>query len=1119
MKDHLRGVVFIILWYLSIIAGFFLMVCPIIPLVVISPKKYRKLSDIIFGMWEPYPVALMEIFLGVRVVLSGDKINPFEGSLFIMNHTTRVDWAFFWMGMFHCCQPNAHNIKYILKAPIMHVPGPGWVMQTCSFIFINRNWTKDKPLLETCVDYLNNSDQMYQILLFPEGTDLSEDNIRKSHKYADEHNLERYYRVLHPRTTGFAFLVHKMKKGGQLKAIYDLTVGYPKTMPQTEADILRGKFPEEVHFNVKRYGSTVTSYGEGELKEWLTTIWRDKERKLKQFYCTGCFTCTDGDPSKVDFGTVNMTNGTVTYKQVEERDSINRVDNEISLDSRTSLATECASIQQESQTSSSKTSNETYNLNHTNCDNVYRSKNYRPSHILYLTWIDWSKKKYEAIFNSYTDNIAGKEFYDKLCQKVPVDVVYTWVNGSDPKFLKDLEAALHETNDLSVLNETFTSRFEDKEELRYSLRSLEMYAPWVHHVYIVTNGQIPYWLNLDHPKLSIITHREIFTNTSDLPTFSSPAIESHLHRIPGLSKYFLYLNDDIIFGKSVWPEDFITESEGYKVFLTWNLPDCSPMCTWSWVGDGSCDPPCNIEQCSFDGGDCVKNNSFPKYDYHQINGPLYDATLDTDIESEIKFVEEYYQSLKKTNKGNEDIVDHIQPQKETKVSKEKDLSSLQLNTDVPKNIGTFNSNKSILDAFKNSNNITNISEIVRATNQKYIQHNKIVRKLRKSFRSIEEDISVPKEEFKKTGNRTSGHKEREGKWKHEKHKTPLIANESKKGLDMFAESLLYVNRLYNKAFGVRQRKVLAHMPHFINKDIMTEIQNQFPLEWNITSSHKFRSKNDMQFAFSYFYYIVNKQVNRTIGEIFDDFDTDDSSTWSDREIRTLLTRIYGVPLNYPVLLEFVDLILNCTTEFNSPSDVNTPSYERYSDSKLPTVTRNLIENCPSVVELLRQQFGSVPKYKFKLIYEKEQDAVFKMMTSNLTRVVEGLDIIRSNPRKFICLNNNMDGSHDEKENEIVRAVVQDFYLSLYPKRSAFELSAQYRNRFLHMDELKQWQRERSLIHVGLLVILLFIGMSALYLAFQQEIFACCRRILFLFISRKSLKNRVNFKRRKEIAQI
>jgi len=148
-------------------------------------------------------------------------------------------------------------------------------------------------------------------------------------------------------------------------------------------------------------------------------------------------------------------------------------------------------------------------------------------------------------------------------------------------------------------------RFTDNEELRYSLRSLETFAPWVRHVYLVTNGQIPYWLNVDSDKLTVVTHHEIFQNTSVLPTFSSPAIESNLHRIPGLSSKFLYLNDDVFLGSPVWPSDFFTPQGGSKIFLSWSLPDCSKGCPASWLGDGYCDVRCNTTQCMLDGGDCV----------------------------------------------------------------------------------------------------------------------------------------------------------------------------------------------------------------------------------------------------------------------------------------------------------------------------------------------------------------------------------------------------------------------------------------------------------------------------------------------------------------------------------
>ena len=81
-------------------------------------------------------------------------------------------------------------------------------------------------------------------------------------------------------------------------------------------------------------------------------------------------------------------------------------------------------------------------------------------------------------------------------------------------------------------------KFSDFNQLKYSLRSIEMYAPWIRNIFIVTNGQKPSWVNIDHPRISIITHSEIFEDKSDLPTFNSMAIEVHLHKIPGLRNIF-----------------------------------------------------------------------------------------------------------------------------------------------------------------------------------------------------------------------------------------------------------------------------------------------------------------------------------------------------------------------------------------------------------------------------------------------------------------------------------------------------------------------------------------------------------------------------------------------------
>lgn len=118
--------------------------------------------------------------------------------------------------------------------------------------------------------------------------------------------------------------------------------------------------------------------------------------------------------------------------------------------------------------------------------------------------------------------------------------------------------------------------------------------------------------------------QEIFRNKSHLPTFSSPAIESHLHLIPGLSKRytaldppcewssgslplsrFIYLNDDVMFGAPIWPEDFYTPQRGQKVYLSWPVPYCAEGCPPNWITDRYCDQACNNSMCDWDGGDCV----------------------------------------------------------------------------------------------------------------------------------------------------------------------------------------------------------------------------------------------------------------------------------------------------------------------------------------------------------------------------------------------------------------------------------------------------------------------------------------------------------------------------------
>ncbi|MEV4688930.1 stealth conserved region 3 domain-containing protein [Microbacterium sp. LWH3-1.2] len=136
-----------------------------------------------------------------------------------------------------------------------------------------------------------------------------------------------------------------------------------------------------------------------------------------------------------------------------------------------------------------------------------------------------------------------------------VDIVFSWVDGSSNEFRRQRAAQLSEY--VVGDGDDGPARYRHVDELRYALRSVHMYAPWIRRIFIATDSPAPAWL-LDHPKVTIVRSEEFFADPSVLPTHNSHAVEAQLHRIPGLAEHFLYSNDDMFFGRAVEPEMFFT---------------------------------------------------------------------------------------------------------------------------------------------------------------------------------------------------------------------------------------------------------------------------------------------------------------------------------------------------------------------------------------------------------------------------------------------------------------------------------------------------------------------------------------------------------------------------------
>lgn len=132
-----------------------------------------------------------------------------------------------------------------------------------------------------------------------------------------------------------------------------------------------------------------------------------------------------------------------------------------------------------------------------------------------------------------------------------IDLVYLWVDGNDPNWLA-------KKNSFTSIKSETKGRYQDNQELKYALRSVDKHLPWIRTIFILTDNQVPAFLDVDHPKIKIIDHTEVMSEEM-LPNFNSSVIEHFIYKIPGLSEHYLYSNDDMFVNADLAPSFFFDE--------------------------------------------------------------------------------------------------------------------------------------------------------------------------------------------------------------------------------------------------------------------------------------------------------------------------------------------------------------------------------------------------------------------------------------------------------------------------------------------------------------------------------------------------------------------------------
>ena len=300
----------------------------------------------------------------------------------------------------------------------------------------------------------------------------------------------------------------------------------------------------------------------------------------------------------------------------------------------------------------------------------------------------------------------------------------------------------------------------------------------------------------------------------------------------------------------------------------------------------------------------------------------------------------------------------------------------------------------------------------------------------------------------------------------------VVSFQKRRLLDTFADSLRHVNRLFNQIYGYMARKVPAHMPHMIDRDIMNTLQLKFKNEFEATSANRWRTSTDMQYAFSYYYFVISEPNELNATSLFREFDLNRNKRLDANEIRIVNLRLNAEPFS---------LTSSNTILLKSLNPANVDQVDRHKLYELKQELRDLIIECnrngsrdeahdkwiemdvfvgcePLFTYLkqglwTKQKSSSSPsssstatasieydrlknKYKYELYDEEETK--FIMISGNAYDIEVKLNNLIREPVKFICLNDNIDLDERRFEARKLKFLLKYFYETMNPTKSSFE---------------------------------------------------------------------------------
>lgn len=303
-----------------------------LPLWFVSKDWYRAYIAVTKQYFGILITSITQIFAPTAVRISGDKsvagqlkqsrdgqvrLHFPERIVYIANHQLYTDWLYMWWAAY-TNDPVMHgHIYIILKASLKWTPLIGPAMQLYDFIFMARKWSADQANMRKHLQILNKRhsgpiavtagnkqlDPMW-LLIFPEGTNLTANERRKSLEFSEQKGWPDFKHILVPRIKGLQLCLQELKDS--VEWLYDCTIAYegvPKGGYGSEIFTLRsvyfqGRPPKSVNMYWRRYRvADLPLNDNAAMFDWLMARWREKDDLMEAFMRDGKF---PGDTAAVD---------------------------------------------------------------------------------------------------------------------------------------------------------------------------------------------------------------------------------------------------------------------------------------------------------------------------------------------------------------------------------------------------------------------------------------------------------------------------------------------------------------------------------------------------------------------------------------------------------------------------------------------------------------------------------------------------------------------------------------------------------------------------------------------------------------------------------------------------